>query len=53
VFDFDIEITRRKNLFRSEDKVARKLNEIVRKKKVPSQVLIDAWLREKVSMGAA
>lgn len=38
--DFEIEIRTRRNLFRIEDKVARKLNQIARKKKIPSQVLI-------------
>jgi len=51
--DFEIEIRTRRNLFRIEDKVARKLNEIARKKKVPSQVLIDTWLRERVSKEVA
>jgi len=49
--DFEIEIRTRRNLFRIEDKVAKKLNQIARKRKIPSQVLIDTWLREKVSEG--
>jgi len=47
--DFEIKLKTRRHVFGIEDKVARKLNEIARKKKIPSQVLIDTWLMERVS----
>jgi hypothetical protein len=38
--DFEIDITSCSNVLKIEDKVARRLNEITRMKKIPSQVLI-------------
>ena len=51
--DFEINLKTRRHVFGIEDKVARKLNEIARKKKIPSQVLIDTWLMERVSKEVA
>ena len=51
--DFEINLKTRRHIFGIEDRVARKLDQIARKRKIPSQVLIDTWLREKVSKGAA
>jgi hypothetical protein len=46
--DFDIDIKRRTHLFAIEEDLAKKLTEIARAKQVPSETLINVWLREKL-----
>ena len=45
---FDINIEKRRHIFTIEEDIADKLTEIAKSKKVPSQVLINLWLKEKI-----
>ena len=45
---FDIDLKRRTHLFAIDDDLAKKLTEIARTKRVPSEKLINVWLREKI-----
>ncbi len=46
---FDIDLKRRTHVIALDEDVADKVTEIARAKHVPSQTLINAWLREKIS----
>lgn len=45
---FDIDIKKRTHLFAIEEDLAEKLTEIARAKQIPSETLINVWLREKL-----
>jgi hypothetical protein len=45
---FDIEIKRRSHIFSLDDDLAETLTQIARAKHIPSRMLINEWLREKV-----
>ncbi|HEX9452788.1 MAG TPA: CopG family antitoxin [Candidatus Binatia bacterium] len=46
--DFDVNIKTRKHLVAIDKNLLPRLNEIAKSKKVPTQKLINAWLREKI-----
>ena len=46
--DFDVDIQKRTHLFAIDEELANKLTEIAQAKRVPSETLIEVWLREKV-----
>jgi len=46
---FDINIKSRKHLVAIDKEIIPKLNKIAKSKKVPSEKLINAWLREKIA----
>jgi hypothetical protein len=50
--DFEVDIKRRRPLFAIDEELADKLTEIAKAKQVPSEALINAWLREKISESA-
>jgi hypothetical protein len=45
---FDIDIKKRTHLFAIEEDLAEKLTEIAKAKQIPSEMLINVWLREKL-----
>jgi len=45
---FDINIEKRRHIFTIEEDIADKITEIAKSKKVPSQTLINPWLKEKI-----
>jgi hypothetical protein len=45
---FEVAIKRRTHLFALDEELADKLTEIALSKQVPSAVLINSWLREKI-----
>ena len=45
---FDIDIKKRTHLFAIEEDLAEKLTEIAKAKQIPSETLINVWLREKL-----
>ena len=45
---FDIDLKRRTHIFAIDDDLAEKLSEIAKAKRVPSETLINVWLREKI-----
>ena len=45
---FDIEIKRRTHLFAIDDELADRLTAVARAKRIPSERLINVWLREKL-----
>lgn len=45
---FEIDIQHRTHLFSLDDELAERLMEIAKAKHVPSEALINSWLREKV-----
>ncbi len=45
---FDIDIKRRKHIFTINEDIAEKLTQIAKSKKVPSETLINLWLKEKI-----
>lgn len=45
---FEIDIKKRTHFFPLDADLAEKLNEIAKKKKTPSEVLIKSWLKEKI-----
>jgi len=46
--DVDISIKRRKHLVAIDEEIIPKLDKIAKSKKVPSEKLINTWLREKI-----
>jgi len=46
--DFDVDIQKRTHLFVIDEELANKVTEIAQAKRVPSETLIEVWLREKV-----
>lgn len=46
--EFNVNIKERKHLIALEESVVAKVTEIARKKKMPSEALINAWLKEKI-----
>jgi hypothetical protein len=46
--DFEIKIKGRKHLVALEEDVAAQVTQIAKEKKVPSEVLINTWLKEKL-----
>jgi hypothetical protein len=46
--DFDVDIRKRTHLFAIDEELADKVTEIAQAKHVPSETLIEVWLREKV-----
>ncbi|MBU0568281.1 BrnA antitoxin family protein [bacterium] len=45
---FDVDIKKRSHLFTLDDELANKLTEVAKLKHIPSEMLINSWLREKV-----
>ncbi len=45
---FDIDIRSRRHIFTIDAEIADKLTEIARSKQIPSEALINEWLREKI-----
>jgi len=45
---FDIDLKRRTHIFAIDDDLAEKLTEIAKAKRIPSETLINVWLREKI-----
>lgn len=45
---FDIDVKRRTHIFAIDDDLAEKLTEIAKAKRIPSETLINVWLREKI-----
>jgi len=45
---FDIDLKRRTHIFAIDDDLAEKLSEIAKAKRIPSETLINVWLREKI-----
>lgn len=45
---FEVDIKRRTHLFALDEELADKLTEIALSRQVPSAMLIDSWLREKI-----
>lgn len=45
---FDIELKRRRHLVALDERVASKLSEVARAKKVSSEKLLNSWLRERL-----
>jgi hypothetical protein len=46
--EFQVNIKSRKHLVAVDEEIIPKLNEIAKSKKVPSEKLINTWLREKI-----
>lgn len=46
--DFEIDIKGRQHLVALEEDVAAKVTQIAKEKKVPSEALINSWLKEKL-----
>jgi hypothetical protein len=46
--EFQVNIKTRKHLVAVDEEIIPKLNEIAKSKKVPSEKLINTWLREKI-----
>jgi hypothetical protein len=46
--NFEVDIKSRTHLFALDIELASKLTEIAKSRKVPSEALINAWLREKI-----
>jgi hypothetical protein len=44
---FDVDIQKRRHVFTIDEDIAEKLTEIASIRNVPSEVLINSWLREK------
>ncbi len=44
---FDIEIEKRRHLFAIDEEIADKLNEIAKSRHIPSERLVNLWLKEK------
>jgi len=45
---FDVDIRKRIHIFTIDEELADRLTEIARAKRIPSEMLIGVWLREKV-----
>jgi hypothetical protein len=45
---FEIDIKKRRHLVAIDERIVPELNEIARSKKLPSERLINTWLREKI-----
>lgn len=45
---FEVDIKKRRHLFALDEELANKLTEIALSRQVPSAVLINSWLREKI-----
>jgi hypothetical protein len=45
---FEVDIKTRTHLFTIDDDLATRLSEIARLRQVPSQMLVNSWLREKI-----
>jgi len=45
---FDIDIRKRRHTFAIDEEVANKLTELAKSKGIPSEALINLWLKEKV-----
>jgi hypothetical protein len=50
--DFEVDIKTRRHLVGLDEEIADKVTEIAKAKQVPSEALINAWLREKISESA-
>lgn len=46
--DFEINLKRRRHLFAIDEEMISDLTKIARSKRLPSEKLINAWLREKI-----
>ena len=46
---FDIDIEKRRHVFAIDEEIADKLTEIAKSRKVPSEALINLWLKENIS----
>lgn len=46
--EFEVNIKERKHLIALEESIVAKVTEIARKKKIPSEALINTWLKEKI-----
>ena len=47
--DFEVSITTKRHLFAIEEELADRVTEIAKAKHIPSEALINAWLREKIA----
>jgi hypothetical protein len=45
---FDIDIKKRRHTFAIDEEIANKLTELAKSKGIPSEALINLWLKEKV-----
>jgi len=45
---FEVDIKTKTHLFAIDGELATKLNEIARLRQIPSQMLVNSWLREKI-----
>ncbi len=45
---FDVDIRKRTHIFAISDELADRLTEIAKAKQIPSETLVEMWLREKV-----
>lgn len=50
--EFEVDIKTRRHLFAIDEQIADKVTEIAKAKQVPSEMLINAWLKEKISESA-
>jgi hypothetical protein len=46
--DFDIDIKRKTHIFAIDEDLADRLTEVAKTKRIPSETLINVWLREKL-----
>ena len=46
---FDTDIEKRRHVFAIDEEIADKLTEIAKSRKVPSEALINLWLKENIS----
>ncbi|MDQ2855696.1 MAG: BrnA antitoxin family protein [Acidobacteriota bacterium] len=49
---FDVALKRRRHLVALDERVASKLSEVARSKKVSSEKLLNSWLRERLRMAS-
>lgn len=45
---FDVDLQKRKHIFALDDDIVEKLTKIALNEKMPSELLINSWLREKI-----
>ncbi len=45
---FEVDIKRKTHLFAIDDELAARVSEIARSRQIPSQMLVNSWLREKI-----
>jgi hypothetical protein len=45
---FEVDIKRKTHLFAIDDELAARVSEIAKSRQIPSQMLVNSWLREKI-----